>query len=140
MQKLPDSLKNNIMDFTFLLEGERHDEVPERALCTVRMTHVDSDVLALPTSVSADWKSRCLEGMELVQTPEAGLHTRISTMMSQRFQDVVSIVGSPLRTGRATDTPKMSLPVLPELSISDEADKDESGDSIAKRDKLNRDF
>jgi hypothetical protein len=42
-----------IVDFTFVLEGEEVDELPERALGTIRVVHLDAVKVALPTSYSA---------------------------------------------------------------------------------------
>ena len=41
-------LTSTIMDFTFLIEAQSADELPERALSTTRMVHVDVNEIALP--------------------------------------------------------------------------------------------
>ena len=117
------SLRHSIMDFTFILEGEQEDELPERALSTIRMTHVESDDVALPISISAAWKSRCQDDVE--PTPEAdhGLSGRLSTLVSQKFQDMVSIMGSPLRYNSASRLPpEATLGVLSEEEDLEEED------------------
>jgi hypothetical protein len=40
------------MDFTFVLEGEQDDELPERALCTTRVVHISSKAVAQSPSAS----------------------------------------------------------------------------------------
>ena len=47
------ALPSCIADFTFVLEGHEADELPERALGTIRMVHVDPVKVALPTFYSA---------------------------------------------------------------------------------------
>lgn len=42
-----------IVDFTFVLEGETTDELPERALGTIRIVHLDALKVALPPKYSA---------------------------------------------------------------------------------------
>ena len=42
-----------IVDFTFVLEGEQVDELPERALGSIRIVHLDATKIALPTHYSA---------------------------------------------------------------------------------------
>lgn len=46
-------LSASIVDFTFVLEGEQADELPERALGTIRLVHLDALKVALPTYYSA---------------------------------------------------------------------------------------
>eukprot|EP00978_Attheya_sp_CCMP212_P005119 scaffold11316_cov60-Attheya_sp.AAC.2 len=48
-----DALPSSIIDFTFVVEGENIDELPERALGNVRLVHVNGRGVALPISYSA---------------------------------------------------------------------------------------
>lgn len=46
------SLPSSTVDFTFVLEGEQADELPERAIGTIRIVHLNALKVALPTSFS----------------------------------------------------------------------------------------
>jgi len=46
-------LSASIVDFTFVMEGHEGDELPERALCTIRLVHLDALKVALPPYYSA---------------------------------------------------------------------------------------
>lgn len=43
---LDGQLTNRVLDFTLVLEGENQDELPERALCTTRVVHMDAVAVA----------------------------------------------------------------------------------------------
>lgn len=46
-------LPASVVDFTFVLEGQQVDELPERALGTIRVVHLDALKVALPPHYSA---------------------------------------------------------------------------------------
>ena len=48
-----EALQGSNVDFTFVLEGEKEEELPERALASIRFVHVDTLSVALPASYSA---------------------------------------------------------------------------------------
>jgi hypothetical protein len=47
------ALPASVVDFTFVLEGQKEDELPERAMASVRFVHIDPVKIALPTYYSA---------------------------------------------------------------------------------------
>ena len=54
-QKLEDGvLSNSIVDFTYVLEGELAEDLPERALGTIRMVRIHPMTCALPIECSAE--------------------------------------------------------------------------------------
>ena len=48
------ALPSSIVDFTFVLEGEQAEELPERALGTIRMVRINPMTSALPVECSAE--------------------------------------------------------------------------------------
>jgi hypothetical protein len=106
------ALENNIVDFTFVLEGEQEDELPERALCTVRMVHVALHDVAHPVSTSA---------LKPVVEPEKMIRReRFSIVKSLR--DVVSIMGSPMRGGNAMRRMASSNGLLEDVKLDEFVD------------------
>lgn len=87
------SVEKNIMDFTFVLEGEQEDELPERALCTQRIVHVETQKVALPVSFSS---ARLGETKD--ESDQESIHSAV-----QILQDFVSVIGSPFRGQQASE-------------------------------------
>jgi hypothetical protein len=85
------AVEKNIMDFTLVLEGEQEDELPERALCTQRIVHVETQKVALPVSFS----SVRLDGIKDETSQASDQDSRHSAV--QILQDFVSVIGSPFR-------------------------------------------
>ena len=119
------SLKHSIMDFTFLLEGEQEDELPERALSTIRMTHVESDDVALPASISADWGNAYQDDAEPTHAIEHGLQDRLRNL----FSDMASIMGSPLRSNTMSRLPPRTTLGL--LLESEEVEEEDYNDGLS---------
>jgi hypothetical protein len=86
------AVEKNIMDFTFVLEGEQEDELPERALCTQRIVHVETQKVALPVSFSS---ARLDETKD--ETAQASRDRDSINSAAQILQDFVSAIGSPFR-------------------------------------------
>jgi hypothetical protein len=124
------ALKDNIMDFSFVLEGEEEDELPERALSTIRLVHVESNDVALPVSLSANWKSRSKD-MRRKSSDIADFPHTFSQMVTQTFHDVVAIMGSPLRPNtRSLMRPsEAAFSPLPEVSSSEEVEEVDYNDA-----------
>lgn len=52
------ALQASIVDFSFVLEGQELDELPERVLASIRMVNINSAKVALPVSFSASSNER----------------------------------------------------------------------------------
>jgi hypothetical protein len=89
------ALENNIMDFTFVLEGEQEDELPERALCTQRVVHVETQKVALPVSFSSVRGDVTKDETSQASLDRDSTHSTHSAV--QILQDFVSVIGSPFR-------------------------------------------
>jgi hypothetical protein len=59
---LNEQMSEQVLDFTLVLEGERKDELPERALCTTRMVRVDTAAVAITPAMNEFRKERELGG------------------------------------------------------------------------------
>jgi hypothetical protein len=62
-------LADSTVDFTLLLEGQQMDELPERALSTIRMVHFSPTKVALPVSYSSVNNDATLRGEPDFQKP-----------------------------------------------------------------------
>lgn len=87
-------LPASVVDFTFILEGEEADELPERALGSIRIVHLDPTKVALPISFST-WQHSIDEATILSDEPSArqGLMSSLSCY-SPRFTSELKAVWS----------------------------------------------
>ena len=85
-------LPASVVDFTFVLEGEEADELPERALGSIRIVHLDPAKVALPISFSA-WQHSMDEVPTVSEEPSSrrGLMSSISSY-SPRFASELNAV------------------------------------------------
>jgi hypothetical protein len=82
-QRLEDgALGASIVDFSYVLEGHKTDELPERVLGTVRMVHCDPIKYALPVELSAQQEQEAhpvlsidVENRQLSSTVPPGTHS-----------------------------------------------------------------
>jgi hypothetical protein len=91
-----DAVEKNIMDFTFVLEGEQEDELPERALCTQRFVHVETQEVAVPVSFSSAWLDGTKDETK-EETSQASFAGDSKRSAVQILQDFASVAGSPFR-------------------------------------------
>jgi hypothetical protein len=92
-----EGMHDKVLDFTFVLEGEQEDELPERALYTTRMVHVDTDTVAK----AASFNVRKHRPRTTPKSKEEEHNFRRWARKS--LVGVVNMIGSPLRAKR-TDT------------------------------------
>eukprot|EP00538_Stauroneis_constricta_P000191 CAMPEP_0119560458 /NCGR_PEP_ID=MMETSP1352-20130426/14914_1 /TAXON_ID=265584 /ORGANISM="Stauroneis constricta, Strain CCMP1120" /LENGTH=1045 /DNA_ID=CAMNT_0007608439 /DNA_START=70 /DNA_END=3207 /DNA_ORIENTATION=- len=90
------TIEKNIIDFTWVLEGEQEDELPERALCTLRMVHVRLEDVAHPHTSSALVKIESKD--DETDNGQGMFHAinhskRSGNLISRAFTDVVSRIG-----------------------------------------------
>ena len=104
----------SVVDFTFVLEGEEADELPERALGTIRAVHLDVVKVALPTSHSEN--QGVTEAEETIQedppsSPLAPL-TPIFREMSVAWNALIGSTRNLLHepTSHPTSGPQINLP------------------------------
>ena len=90
------AVSKNILDFTFLLEGEQDDELPERALGTIRLVHVESNDVALPISFSSLRRHVQSESQNEGDVARP-TQFRIADVVTETLQDLLTIMGTPLR-------------------------------------------
>lgn len=91
-QRIQAHVSDSITDFTYVIEGEHEDELPERALSTIRQVHIDprkiardpSPHIALPES----------EHQSIPDTPGTGFQK----IIAETFETMANIVSSPLRS------------------------------------------
>lgn len=85
-------LPASVVDFTFVLEGEEADELPERALGSIRIVHLDPAKVALPISFSA-WQHSMDEVPTVSEEPSSrrGLMSSLSSY-SPRFASELNAV------------------------------------------------
>ena len=68
-QKLADGAVNSsILDFSYVIEGESEDELPERAVCTLRSVHLDFWQVQIPYQYLLDSDSSKDSNVEVVKS------------------------------------------------------------------------
>jgi hypothetical protein len=102
-------LPASVVDVTFVLEGEQTDELPERALGTIRMVHLDPAKAALPVNFSAGEQS-ALELSVVTEEPSArpSLMKSLSTYTPRLASDLNAAWNSVM--GTTTETQPVKSP------------------------------
>jgi hypothetical protein len=87
--RIEGQMAERVLDFTFVLEGQAEDELPERALCTSRMVHVDNQAVGKAASFNVTPQETKAEEM----TEETTTHGSFGNRLRQSIYDVAAIVG-----------------------------------------------
>lgn len=130
--RLEEGMRDRIEDFTFVLEGDQEDELPERALCTIRMVNVDTQVVAKDVLFHALPLPKQEDSSHTGPKQEEG-KLDFTKWMTNSIYDVSKVAGTPLRgsfTGDVADGIQVQIDKMDFDNDTDMLELVDSNDSL----------